>query len=119
MSAVEYEIAIGDDVDMPVHLERKTNNVSSSFVISPTAVVRAALHKEGETEPLGGVVVTADEGAAGADWANSLVVLTFGAADTSKLEVSENAILEIEVVDGGIKSTWKSTGISIFAKVIK
>ena len=103
-------ITKGDDVQWPVQLLLD----SATFVIDPGAQVRAALTRRGVTV---GPVVTCSSGTAGADWATSLIVVVFTAAETSTMTTGQTT-LEIEIVDGGITSTFRVPGVAVLHGVI-
>ena len=93
-------IVTGDDADLPVTLSKD----GVTFTIDPGATVQAAVvSTDRETTLL--AAVTCDNGATGADWANSLVVVEFPSADTGALTEETPALLEIQVDDNG-KKTW-------------
>ena len=101
---MSVKITTGDDVALRVTLKKS----DATFSIDTGATVKAVLrsgHEQLHNE------VTCDSGTAGADWANSLVVVVLPSAITDTLLVKQ-ADLEIEVDDGG-KLTWLISGITI------
>lgn len=105
------EIVTGDDSNLPVNLYKKdATGTDISFTIAPTATVKASLISADKAQVLI-APVTCLEAAAGADWANSLVIIPFTSADTVGVKVTGDALVEIQVDDGG-KLTW-FTGITI------
>ena len=94
------KIVTGDDSTLPVEL-RKDDQV---FVIDPTATVKAAVVSKNKKVVLL-PVVNVLEIAPGSVWPSSLVVVQFTSAATSAITRYGEAILEIQVDDGG-KITW-------------
>jgi len=95
-------ITTGDDVAIPVTL--KKNGVT--FAIDAAATVKAALVSTDRSSKLS-ADVTCSNAAAGADWANSLVVVEFSSAVSGAVTVPDSGrcLLEIQVDDSG-KLTW-------------
>ena len=96
-------IVTGDDVARPVQLTKD----GASFVIDPGATVRAAIVDEAHKKVLM-AAVTLDEGATGAVWATSLLVVEMTAAETAAITETGNAVLEIEVDDGGKETFFEN-----------
>jgi len=90
----------GDDIVVPVTL--KKNGVV--FTINPTATVKAALVGTNHENRLCDDVMQSSA-AAGANWAASLVVVSLPSSSTSGITHQGDALLEIQVDDGG-KRTW-------------
>jgi len=93
-------IVTGDDVALPVTLKKD----GATFTIAPTATVKTAVVSLGRVKTLIAATTSANA-AAGADWANSLIIATFSSAETLAAVEVGDAILEIQVDDGG-KTTW-------------
>lgn len=93
-------IVTGDDVALPVTLKKD----NTTFTINPAADVKASIISLDRATVL--IASTAvSNAAAGADWANSLVVVEFSSAETGAITAYDPALLEIQVDDGG-KLTW-------------
>ena len=90
-------IVTGDDVARPVQLTKD----GASFVIDPGATVRAAIVDEAHKKVLM-AAVTLDEGATGAVWATSLLVVEMTAAETDMGTLH----LAAWTVDDGGKETF-------------
>ena len=103
------KLVTGDDIDLVVTL--KKNN--STFAIDATATVTAALVNSTRTETYT-LPITQDEAAVGADWANSLLIISFAEADTLPMTYQGSALLEIQVEDD-VNSSGKTT---FFSKVL-
>jgi len=90
----------GDDITISAQLYKD----EAAFSISGGADVKARVIGTSHST-VHFTTVTCDSGASGADWANSLVVITFPASATSGSTHRGPAVLEIEVNDGG-KNTF-------------
>ena len=94
------EIVSGDDVVIYATLKKG----GSTFSIDPGATVTAMLvslnHETAYTAEIAQSAATQD-----ADWANSLVVVVMGEADTASITYQGHAYLEIQV-DDTIKETF-------------
>lgn len=95
------EITTGDSISLSVTLYKG----ASTFAISGSGVVKAMLvstnHRESYT-----AAVTQSSATPGADFAHSLVVVLFSAAATQDISYQGDALLEIQVADGGVTKTW-------------
>lgn len=99
-------ITTGDDVAIPVTLKKKINGVLTTFTIDPAADVTAAVITTDRDNPVQLITDTVcDEGHADADWANSKVIVEFASAATGAVDQYGNALLEVQVDEGG-KLTW-------------
>jgi len=94
------QIVTGDDAVFQAQLYKDL----ATFTIDPGATVEAMLisvdHQTAYTD-----AVTLSNVAAGADWANSLVIVEFSQSETAAIAVTGQALLEIQV-DDTIKETW-------------
>lgn len=90
----------GDDFTLPLILKKN----ALAFAISPSADVKARLVSSDRTQLLCDPIAQVST-APGADWANSLVVVSLPAAATASLQFQGLALLEIQVNDG-TKTTW-------------
>lgn len=99
----------GDDIALSVQLKKD----GAVFNIPNTATVKAMLHDDSPAN-LGAIssAVTCIEGAPGADWAQSLVVVEFTSAESTTWKETYRATLEIEVDDNG-KTTWRVNNFHI------
>jgi hypothetical protein len=99
MSAV---ITTGDDVSIPVTLKKN----GQTFNIGLSAQVKVAIISADRSKQLTNDILCSSS-AAGADWANSLVVVAIPSAETVNMIVPSkgSVLLEIQVDDGG-KLTW-------------
>jgi len=93
-------IVTGDDPALPVTLKKS----KAVFAIAPTATVQASVVSVDKLTTLI-PPITCDNAATGADWANSLVMVEFTSAQTAAISATGEALLEIQVDDGG-KLTW-------------
>lgn len=100
MASKPAQIVIGDDVPLSVTLKRNkvTFNIPGTATIK--GVVTSMDHKYAYT-----TVLTAAEGATGADWANSLVVFDISSTETGVMTYTGMALIEVQVDDDG-KSTF-------------
>lgn len=93
-------IVTGDDVALPVTLKKD----NATFTIDPGATVKASIVSLDRATILIAEVILSNI-AAGADWANSLVVVEFSSVETGGVIGYDPCLLEIQVDDGG-KLTW-------------
>lgn len=100
------EITTGDYVPLSVTL-KKDNAV---FDMSSGHTVKAALRS---TTALITSEISPTSGEAGADWANSLVVIPFGASETALLTPNTTVTLEVQVTDANGPLTWHIHGIEV------
>lgn len=94
------EIVSGDDVLLLVQLKKD----GAAFSITPSAPVRARLVSPDRKQQFTGEIVQS-EGAAGAQWNTSRVVVQMSQADTAGISYQGFGWLEIQVHDG-VKQTW-------------
>jgi len=99
MSVTTPTIVSGDDVSLSVTLKKN----GSTFDMSGATSVKASVVSENHTNIFIAAVTQTE--VAGADWANSLVVVNFTSAQTAAMTFQGRASLEIEVDDGG-KTTF-------------
>lgn len=94
-------IITGDDAAIPVQLYKG----GAKFAISSGATVKAQLRVD--DTPVGSEV-TVSEATVGSAWATSLIVPVFPSVDTANFIVDDDYYLsmEIQVDDGGTKTTW-------------
>lgn len=93
-------IVFGGDVALPVTLKKD----GATFIISPSATVKAAVvSMDREATLISESLLSIS--AAGADWPNSLVIAEFPSALSAAAVEIGDALLEIQVDDGG-KQTW-------------
>jgi len=102
------EIIAGDDSDYTAQLYKD----NATFTIDPGATVNARLIST-DRQTTYTDVLTCSSGASGADWANSLVVVSIAEADTSAITYSGLAVLEIQVDDGGKITFFGSVVIAL------
>lgn len=96
-------IVIGDDSSLFLTLK----NDGATFVIDPADTVEAALVSvDHETSVMAAVAQAS--GTTGADWAVSLVAIKFTAAQTAVITAKGNALVAVQVTQGGLKETWYS-----------
>lgn len=93
-------IVTGDDAVLPVELKKD----EASFVIDSSATIKAAVVSKNKKTVLIPVVDVLESNT-GSVWPSSLVVVQFTSAQTSAITRYGEAILEIQVDDGG-KITW-------------
>ena len=99
-------IVTGDDITFPTILRKKISGASvyTTFVINASAVIAARLvssDKESAYTPeIAQITVQA-----GVDLPNSTIIIKFTSAETIGITFQGNALLEIQVDDGG-KLTW-------------
>lgn len=96
-------IVSGDDVIMPVTLRKNGN----TFNIDAGAEVKASVISKSKSTTLI-QPVTLSSGASGADWANSLVIVSFSSSDTANITKFGDATLEIQVNQENLKETFFS-----------
>jgi len=96
-------IVIADDTELFVTLTKD----DVTFTIAVDDTVKAALVSTNHTTEL---MAEVDQFhyTNGADWANSLVGVVFTEAQTSVITETGKALLEIQVTQNGIKTTWFS-----------
>lgn len=94
MSTNVARIVTGDDAAIPVTLLKGDD----TFAIDAGASVKAVLITSDHESVISAEAVQSSA-AAGADWANSLVVVTFPAATTALITELGRAKIEIQVVD--------------------
>jgi len=95
------DIVTGDDIAIPVTLKKD----DATFLINTgVAVIQAAvISKNKKTTVIASTSVP--ESNAGSDWINSLIVVEFSSTQTGAITRYGEALLEIQVDDGG-KTTW-------------
>ncbi len=93
-------IVTGDDVLLPATLKKN----GATFTIDPGAEVKARLVATDHYKVYS-TTVTQAESAPGADWANSLVIVSLPSAVTTEITQQGKASLEIQVLDT-YKLTW-------------
>lgn len=93
-------LTTGDDFTLPVILKKNT----LAFAISGGGIVKARLVSV-DRQTMLSVEVNQVSSTPGADWANSLVVITLPAAATAGAQYQGLALLEIQVADSA-KITW-------------
>lgn len=103
-------ITTGDDAAVPVQLYKKQGKVKSTFVIDAGATIKAVLTSIDRLTVISAEVII-DNTATGADLATSLVIVELTEAQTEAITLLGDAIVEIQVDDGG-KLTW-TTGVFI------
>ena len=96
----EMTLVTGDDVSISVTLKRN----GATFTIDPAATVKASIIKSDHVTILL-AAIEQSEAATGADWANSLVIVSFTSTETLSIDHTGEAILEIQVDDSG-KTTF-------------
>ncbi len=94
LTLVSGTIVSGDDA----RLTATVSIADSAVPISQTATIHAAI--KDIIDP-----VLCSNSATGADWANGVVVIEFAESDTSDIEQSGLAVLELQVNDNG-KTTF-------------
>ena len=97
------DIITGDDNYIKVTLTKS----GSTFNIGQGSVIKASIIDKNHQKILAGPI-TMSRLEAGADWANSLVVIRIPAKSMLLTQSSSQAILEIKVNDANVKSTWFS-----------
>lgn len=95
-------IVTGDDSTLPVELRKE----QQAFSIATSATVKASIISKNKRVVLI-PTVTVLETSAGSVWATSLIVVKFTSAETAAINRLGEALLEIQVDDGG-KITWFS-----------
>ncbi len=105
------KLTAGDDAVFVLELTKD----KASFLINPSAIVKAAVVSIDLQTVLSGPVTCANTDP-GADWPNSTVATVFQRTDTESITDYGPARLEVEVDDGG-KLTWL-TDIVIYKGVI-
>lgn len=93
-------ITTGDNISLQVTLKKD----GSTFNIDSGATVQASIIDKTHKTVLAGPI-TQSNATAGADWANSLVIVEFSPTDTSSITYQGEARLEIQVDDSG-KTTF-------------
>lgn len=99
-------IVAGDDVAQPVRLRRGGVNEALTG-----ATITARLVTEDRTVLIDWTAQAS--GAAGADWANGLVVVEFPAAATAALDRAAKHYLYIRVLKAGKTTTWRVRFVEI------
>lgn len=106
------EIFTGDDISIPIRLKKQ----GKTFNIPLSAEVKAALTHERNQEILGDVKVV-NSSSQGSDWANSLVVVEYTAAETFDWDDGK-LFIEVKVNDGQV-TTWRIYEISLIKSAFK
>ncbi len=96
------DIVTGDDED----IEITVTNDGTSFVISESAVIKAALVDKNSNVLAGPIPVSTT--AYGSDLPNSKIVVRIPGRSTASIKNTMPATLEIQVSDAGSKKTWFS-----------
>jgi len=96
-------IVTGNDVAIPAALKRTINKIDIPVSISAAATVKAVLVNATRTETLTDTV-TLNDGVAGSDWANGIVIVQFDAVSTKNIEkktgnVFGQGTIEVQVSD--------------------
>lgn len=107
------DIVAGDDAYIKVTLTKS----NLTFSIGLSAVVKASITDKNHQTILAGPV-TVSNAETGSDWANSLIVVKMVEKLTSGIKASTPAVLEIQVSDTGIKTTWFAN-INVIKGLIK
>jgi hypothetical protein len=98
------DVTIGDDVTVLATLRRGGAVVNLASATSVKFAVKDALGR------LVGSVITAASGDAGANWTTGVVACIFPAAATTAW-AQDALTLEIQVIQGGVRSTWRQAAI--------
>lgn len=107
-------IVTGDDIDMTISLQDADG---AAVNVSAATEVKVALVNTGHTSALAGPY-TATSATSGASWATGVVVVRVPSAD-SALVTSAVALVEVQVVLAGVKTTYFGTAaVSIVRGVI-
>ena len=99
-------ITTGDSIRLPVTLRRN----GQTFPISSSAEIKAAFADARFSVLISPVVSVAN--VPGSDWENSLIIVALDPPESDSIQAGK-AGLEVEVLDGGIKTTWQIPGIVI------
>jgi len=95
------DIVTGDDAYIKVTLTRE----HEVFTIQPDAIIHASIIDKSHQSTIAGPVLV-EYGLTGADWTKSLLVVLIPGASTQAVKTSKAAVLEIQVDDLDIKTTW-------------
>ena len=104
-------LVTGDDISLSATL--RVDN--ATFAIDTGATVEASIVDPTHKTVLAGPVAQ-NSATPGADWANSLVIVTFSSTDTASITHQGKAILEIQVNDNG-KRTWFKTIVLVLGTI--
>ena len=97
-----FYVTTGYDVEIPCELKKK----GLTFAISGAGTAKAVITKADRDTPIS-EVVDVDMSVVGTDLANSLIIPKFTAAQTELMRDNiGDAILEIQLDDGGKKLPW-------------
>lgn len=94
-------LVTGDDIAVPIDLTK----TKVKFSIGIGATVRTRIVSTDHKTALTGITASSNT-ASGADWPNSRIVAEFAKADTSGITTQGLALIEIEVIDNGVTTTW-------------
>lgn len=94
-----FTLTTGYDAEIPVTLYKIVADVKSTFAIDAGATVQAAIVSDDRTKLLTDPVPVL-QATTGSDWANSLIVVKFTAAQLSGLSRGD-VKMEIQVDDNG------------------
>ena len=93
-------IVTGDDVTLAATLKKNGQTFSIDTAAEVKAMIVSGDHRQALT-----AAVDQDHTTTGADWANSLIMVSLPSSETGKITIDGRAVLEIQVNDGG-KKTW-------------
>ena len=96
-------VVIGDDVSLFLTLKKD----DATFAVAAGDTVEAALVSVDHQTLVMAAVVQSDL-TTGADWANSLIAIEFTEAQTMAITKEGNALVAVQVTQGGKKQTWYS-----------
>jgi hypothetical protein len=96
-------IVTGDDVLLPATLKKD----NQTFTIAPTAIVQARIVST-NNQQVYSAVASQSSSTAGADWANSLVMVSLPSSLTIEINFQGKCELEVQVEDNSGKTTWFS-----------
>ncbi len=97
-------ITTGDDVAIPVQLEKKVDGKWQAFEISGTAIIKAVLTSLDRMTIISDQV-TINNNANGTNLAASLIIVEFTEAQSEAISEFGQVYLEVQV-DDGKKLTW-------------
>lgn len=106
------KITTGDDIALPVYLEKKINDKYQPFIISNEAIIKAVL-TDLKREPIVSPLVIINKSAPGTDLNKSLVIVEFSASESAAITQLGELLLVVKVADP------KKTTFSGEIKVVK
>lgn len=106
-------IVTGDKVALPIQLTKN----GATFIIASGASVKAGIVDQGHKK-LHSAVVTCSNTAPGADWNTSLVTVEMTSAESGAIDITGDALIEIEIDEGPGEPISYFADVSIVAGLV-